>query len=338
MMLKLRFAYVSSLMAGSLLSVGTNAIDTDRIRRNLRQLVDTDIDISMSIDMNTRVEVDGKLEAKSGKGGKSSSKGGECVPTPEDAFAAFGPYDPRGGDAETASNAFLDCDLCIPEDGKESICFEDERGCDGTKTYNCRIDDKCYYPPLKKALFTETGAGKCIEHDGLDRCWLIHIPKSFCERDGPTRLVVDIHGRGGTAYGWRALRNGWLEKAEDEGFVVVWPQSAQDFRDPSVYSGFDPIPSYNSGGVSTMNTNINRFEENIRDRGCCDPAITLGTDDVGFLRKMVEDVTAEYDIDNSRVYWTGISNGCSMSQTMAAVVSTFDKQDMNLTLTQSYPS
>ena len=87
-----------------------------------------------------------------------------------------------------------------------------------------------------------------------------------------------------------------------------------------------------------MNTNINRFEEKIVDRGCCDPTITLGTDDVGFLRKMVEDVTAEYDIDNSRVYWTGISNGCSMSQTMAAVVSTFDKQDMNLTLTQSYPS
>ena len=176
MMLKLRFAHVSSLMAGSLLSVGTNAIDTDRIRRNLRQLVDTDIDISMSIDMNTRVEVDGKLEAKSGKGGKSSSKGGECVPTPEDAFAAFGPYDPRGGDAETASNAFLDCDLCIPEDGEESICIEDNRvrrfgefsvrGCLGSNGYNCRIDDKCYFPPLKKALFTETGASNTTGSKG----------------------------------------------------------------------------------------------------------------------------------------------------------------------------
>ena len=83
-----------------------------------------------------------------------------------------------------------------------------------------------------------------------------------------------------------------------------------------------------------MNTNINRFENIVLTGhwGCCDPAITLGTDDVGFLRKMVEDVTAEYGIEKSR------SNGCSMSQTMAAVVSTFDKQDMNLTLTQSYPS
>ena len=156
-------------------------------------------------------------------------------------------------------------------------------------------------------------------------------PRPLCDIIGSKEWVdtivhQDVHGRGGTAYGWRALRNGWLEKAEEEGFIVVWPQGTQDFRDPSVYSsstdmGFDPRPSFNSGGVSTMNTNINRFEEDITKRGCCNPAITLGTDDVGFLRKMVEDVTAEYGIDKSRVYWTGISNGCSMSQTMAAVLS-----------------
>ncbi|EJK70211.1 hypothetical protein THAOC_08448 [Thalassiosira oceanica] len=262
----------------------------------------------------------GGFAARSGKGGKSKA----CVPTPED---ALDPYDPRRGQQEAASNAFLDCEECIPGDREESICYEEEREgvCTerfGFFSYHCKINDKCYYPPLKKALFKETGAGKCIEHDGLERCWLIHVPRSFCESDGPARLVVDIHGRGGTAYGWRADLS-WIRIAEEEGIIVVWPQGEPDLRDPSVYSSstdtdFDPRPSFNSEGISTMNTNLNRFEE-VVDRGCCDPAITLGTDDVGFLRKMVEEVTEEYGIDKSRIYWTGTSNGCALSQTMAVV-------------------
>mmetsp|Transcript_27220 Transcript_27220/g.61078 ORF Transcript_27220/g.61078 Transcript_27220/m.61078 type:complete len:374 (+) Transcript_27220:47-1168(+) len=214
-------------------------------------------------------------KAKSGKAGKSSKSKALCVPTPKDAFDAFGPYDSRTQSSgvprqEAASNAFLDCDQCIPGDGKESVCYEVERGCTGSfgyTTYTCRINDKCYFPPLKKALFKETAAGKCIEHDGLERCWLIHVPKSFCDSDGPTRLVVDIHGRGGTAYGWRA-EDSWRNIAEEEGIIVVWPQGEPDLRDPSVYyssstnTGFDPRPSYNSGGISTMlANNVKRPEE-----------------------------------------------------------------------------
>lgn len=42
-------------------------------------------------------------------------------------------------------------------------------------------------------------------------------------------------------------------------------------------------------------------------------------DDIGFLRKMVDDVTAEYGINKHKhVYWSGLSNGCAMAQMMAA--------------------
>ena len=156
-------------------------------------------------------------------------------------------------------------------------------------------------------LFTKT-----IQYGGETRGWNLKIPKNFCNTTKPLKLVVDIHGRGGTAWGMLTY-SGFNELADEEGFMVAYPQGTQRF-DPSVAQP-TITTSFNAGYVKTMWANLQNVE--IERKGCCDPAVTLDVDDVGFLRAMVDDITTEYGIDKHKsVYWTGTSNGCTMAQRM----------------------
>jgi polyhydroxybutyrate depolymerase len=82
----------------------------------------------------------------------------------------------------------------------------------------------------------------------------------------------------------RAL-SGFDSLADSEGFIIVWP--------------YGLCNSWNSG------------------KTCCGSAVEDDIDDVGFIRKLVEQVSEQYDIDRNRVYVTGLSNGCSMAQRLA---------------------
>ena len=72
--------------------------------------------------------------------------------------------------------------------------------------------------------------------------------------------------------------------ADAEGFLVVYP------------NGLDQ--SWNAGL-------------------CCGRSATLGVDDVGFTRAVIEDLSARGCIDPSRVYATGMSNGGFFSHRLA---------------------
>ena len=47
---------------------------------------------------------------------------------------------------------------------------------------------------------------------------------------------------------------------------------------------------------------------------CCGTAVTDSIDDMGFLRKMIEQLVDQYNIDENRIYTTGLSNGSCMAQ------------------------
>lgn len=122
----------------------------------------------------------------------------------------------------------------------------------------------------------------CITVDRRERCWIEHRPASLV---GPAPLVIDLHGWTDTAEEQRAM-SGFERLADDEGFTVVWPQGL--------------VQSWNAG------------------RLCCDPAAFNDFDDVGFLRTLVGLlVTTDEHIDPTRVYVTGLSNGCAMTQRFA---------------------
>ena len=122
---------------------------------------------------------------------------------------------------------------------------------------------------------------------GLTRAYYTHQPTSA---QGTVPLVVDLHGFGSCAE-WNVGYTGWKEKAAAHGFIVVWPDGRDE---PSRYGG-----SWNAGT-------------------CCGQR---DQDDVQFLREVVAQVTAAYSVDADRVYFTGHSNGCMMSQRMLAQAS-----------------
>jgi len=127
------------------------------------------------------------------------------------------------------------------------------------------------------AGFTEPHGSDCIRFDSWDRCWESHVPPGLVEAP----LVIDMHGWLGTPEGQR--ENSKLDAlADTEGFVAVWPHGLGR--------------SWNAGP------------------GCCDPAEYDTVDDVGFLRELVGRVIEQHPVDADRVYVTGLSNGCAMTQ------------------------
>jgi polyhydroxybutyrate depolymerase len=131
----------------------------------------------------------------------------------------------------------------------------------------------------------ETGLGPgdyifTLVHDGWDRTYELHVPPGYS--GDPVPLVVDFHGWGVNSTA-QSNFSGFREKADQEGFLVAWPQ------------GLGDVPSWNAGE-------------------CCGFAQQNDIDDVGFAGAVVADVAARTAIDTSRVYATGQSNGGAITQ------------------------
>jgi polyhydroxybutyrate depolymerase len=141
-----------------------------------------------------------------------------------------------------------------------------------------------------------------LVHDGIARKYNVHLPSSY-NKNIPTPVVIYLHGGGGSI---RAAYKDGMDKASDKfGFILVVP------------AGTGPIP-----------------ERLLRwNGGTWDGAASGGypvknnTDDVGFISKVIDEVKQEFNVDENRVYATGISNGgimsyrltCELSDKIAAV-------------------
>jgi polyhydroxybutyrate depolymerase len=115
---------------------------------------------------------------------------------------------------------------------------------------------------------------------GLERTYRVHIPAGLT---APAPLVVMLHGAFGD--GQQAENSyGWDQLADSSKFVVAYPD----------------------GIGHTWNAH-----------GCCGKAEQENIDDVGFITTMVGEISTAMQIDKSRVYVTGISNGGIMSYALA---------------------
>jgi polyhydroxybutyrate depolymerase len=137
-------------------------------------------------------------------------------------------------------------------------------------------------------LPTETGAATttteespepvelCTQTSLGERCWLQLDPLW----DGPAPLVVDIHAW--TVEPITQFRGSGMDiVAGEAGAIVVYPDS--------------PDRSWNAGN-------------------CCNPARDEGRDDVLAIVEIVDRVIEQGNVDSSRVYLTGFSNGCGLAQ------------------------
>lgn len=125
-----------------------------------------------------------------------------------------------------------------------------------------------------------------ILHDGIEREYYVHTPPSY-DKTIPMPVVITFHG-GGADWISAVAASGMDKKADKEGFIVVSP------------SGIDK-------------------QWNVGPRA--NPKYERDTDDVGFIREMISQLEASYNIDSKRIYATGLSNGGMISYELACLLS-----------------
>lgn len=141
-------------------------------------------------------------------------------------------------------------------------------------------------------------------HKDLEREFTVYIPQTYSHSQ-QVPLLFNFHGYGSNAYsqiGYGDFRN----LAEEQNFIIVIPQG-------SLLEG-------------TTHWNVESWTS------------ASTTDDIDFTSTIIDKISAEYSIDLSRVYSTGMSNGgfmsyflaCFLSDEIAAIASVTGSMSQNV--------
>ena len=142
---------------------------------------------------------------------------------------------------------------------------------------------------------------KCsLIHNNLERYYIIYRPTSSTPEDNLPVLFA-LHGYGSTAETHKSYTQ-YEPLAENNRFIVVYPQGYK------LETQLTNSSSHWNSGAWTIGSNI---------------------DDVSFISTLIEIVASKINIDRSRVYSSGMSNGgfmsyhlaCNLSSKIAAVAS-----------------
>lgn len=160
-----------------------------------------------------------------------------------------------------------------------------------------------------------------MEHDGIEREYLVFRPPGTEGR--PLPLLVALHGYGTTASGFAATY-GLNSHAAAHGYTIVYPQGSQFMgrfgEDPDasavlvtswndLASNFTPAP----GAGPHCTEDRYRYPCPPECGSCNHCAWTSCYDDLGFLKRVLEQASARYATDNGRIYLLGNSNGAMMA-------------------------
>tara|TARA_R110002096_G_scaffold120252_2_gene260478 strand:- start:424 stop:1428 length:1005 start_codon:yes stop_codon:yes gene_type:complete len=163
-----------------------------------------------------------------------------------------------------------------------------------------------------------------IQHGGLEREYYVFRPSAYRETAN-SPVVFFLHGYGGTATGVEAeVAQGLNFYAEQHGYVMVYPQGTWFISEESaagrqvvtswnhISDGFDSGPA---GPICTADAT--RYPCPPECGTCGDCGWSACHDDVGFLKSLVQTVTAEFAVDQARVFIGGFSNGAMMANRIA---------------------
>ena len=132
---------------------------------------------------------------------------------------------------------------------------------------------------------------RTLQDGGRTRSYTVHVPPKY-EPERPTPVVLAFHGAMTNA-SIMALSSGLSTKADEAGFVVVYPNGT---------GKEDILLVWNSGGFHGPNA------EKLPD-------------DVKFVKAILDELPKLVNVDPKRVYATGISNGGMMCYRLAAELS-----------------
>ncbi len=128
-----------------------------------------------------------------------------------------------------------------------------------------------------------------LTHDGLERSYILYVPASV-NWNQPVPLVLVFHGGTGNAKSAISM-SGFNDAADQHGFIVAYPNGTGRLSD-------DKLLTWNAGT-------------------CCGFAHEKNVDDVGFVRAIVMDLQSLVNIDEKRMYASGMSNGGMLSHRLA---------------------
>ena len=129
--------------------------------------------------------------------------------------------------------------------------------------------------------------------NGELRRWVTYVPKSY-DPAKETPLVLAIHGYTATAQS-TVEESRWHDLAEENGFIVIYPQGL--VREAPMMGNI-PASCWVGGAFAGL------FPE-------ADPMV-----DVNFINYLLDDAEAKFNIDKTRIYATGHSNGSMMTWEM----------------------
>ena len=133
----------------------------------------------------------------------------------------------------------------------------------------------------------ETGlSSQSMMYDNENREYLIYIPQDYNNNNSPMPILFAFHGFGGNNQYFISTAD-FRSLADQFNFIAVYPQGLV------------------CGGGTTWNTNPPGG-----DNKC-------SQDDIGFFSALLSEISGNYNIDSSKVFLTGYSNGADFSYSMA---------------------
>ena len=159
-------------------------------------------------------------------------------------------------------------------------------------TVDNKIDETCI-------AFGRNTSRCSFVHDGLERFYLIYKPQSLNQEDAP--VLFALHGYGSSA-AFHKSYTGYEDYADNEKFIVVYPQG---YKLESVL--VNSSSHWNVGAWTTASE----------------------IDDIGFIDTIIDLVVNKEQVDENRIYSSGMSNGgfmsyhlaCNLSEKIAAIAS-----------------
>lgn len=124
-----------------------------------------------------------------------------------------------------------------------------------------------------------------LSHDGINREYILYVPDSY-DPNQATPLLFNFHGYTSNAE-QQMFYGDFRPIADREGFIIVHPQGTLDINGNTYFNAA-------WGG---------------------------DVDDVGFSAALIDHISTSHNINQERVYSTGMSNGGFMSYTLACELS-----------------
>jgi len=146
----------------------------------------------------------------------------------------------------------------------------------GAATYDWVAGD---YPPNINSTNYLTITGVAGQK-GKTRGYKVHVPKGY-DPKVPAPVLFSFHGYQQNALMFTVSGTSFVKKSDEKGFILVIPNGNQE----------DGIGGSWNGGV------------------CCGSSAQQKLDDVALVRAIYADVKKHVNVDERRVYATGLSNG-----------------------------